>query len=138
MRKLLLAVFLVAAGSGMALAGTDQDAAGSGNAPGRVRFEDFAGRWCVTGAGINTFSKTQLLVEFPDGRTRTLQVEKMEFEGNRINIHWAPKGSQNNTWYELSDDKKLLVQLPNTSGDMGPRRELRRCPGAIRSNLFFR
>jgi hypothetical protein len=137
MRKVLLAAFLVAAGSGMALAGADQDAAGSSNSSGHLRFEDIAGRWCLTGGGVNTFSRTQLQVQFPNGGSRTLQVEKMEFENNRINIHWAPKGALNNTWYELSTDRKTLVQLPNTSGDMGPRRELRRCAGAA-SNLFFR
>ena len=113
MRKFLLASVFVIAGSHAALA--------SG-----VAFEDIIGRWCLSDSTDNiTFTKTESLVRFADGRNKTLTIEKVEVEKNTIHIYWAPHLGA--TLYELSDDRRTLVQLPNTAGDMGPRRQLRRC-----------
>jgi hypothetical protein len=114
MRKFLLASAVLVAGSNGAWA-TD------------VAFDDILGRWCVVGLGnSNTFSRTKLLVHFPNGNDRTLEILKTEINGNRIRIWWTYKPDAN-TVYEISGDRRTLVQLPNTSGDMGPRLELRRC-----------
>jgi hypothetical protein len=93
-----------------------------------VAIDDLLGRWCVTGSGnFNIFSKTQLLVQFPNGTSRTLEISRTEVNGNHINVYWAGKGGANNTIYDISDDRRTLVQVPNTTGDLGPRRELHRC-----------
>jgi hypothetical protein len=113
MLKLFLASVIIVAGSNRVLASD-------------VTFEDIVGRWCVSGI-FDTFSKTQLLVQFPDGQNKTLEIANIEIKKNQINIHWAPFKPLNNTVYELSHDKRTLVQLPNTGGDRGPRRELHRC-----------
>jgi hypothetical protein len=112
-RKFLLASVFVIAGSHPALASD-------------VAFEDIIGRWCLSESADNiTFTKTQSLVRFADGRNKTLTIEKIEVEKNAIHVYWAPHLGA--TIYELSDDRRTLVQLPNTAGDMGPRRQLRRC-----------
>jgi hypothetical protein len=93
----------------------------------RCGFDDILGRWCVVGLGnSNTFAKTKLLVQFPNGNNRALEILKTEINGNRIRIWWTYKPDAN-TVYEISGDRRTLVQLPNTSGDMGPRLELHRC-----------
>jgi hypothetical protein len=113
MRKFLLASVFVIAGSYPALAAD-------------VAFEDIIGRWCLSESTDNiTFTRTESLVSFADGRNKTLTIEKVEVEKNAIHIYWAPHLGA--TIYELSDDRRTLVQLPNTAGDMGPRRQLRRC-----------
>jgi hypothetical protein len=119
MPKLLLVLLIAAAGSSAALAAD-------------VDFEDILGRWCVADSGnANTFSKSQLLVESPQGWKRTLKIKKVQVNKNQIHIDWAPPFI--NSSYELSDDKRTLFQLPNVDengkaiGDKGPRRELHRC-----------
>ena len=119
MRKLLLALVIVAFGPNMALAAD-------------VAFEDIIGRWCVADSGsTNTFTESELLVTFPSGATRTLKIKKVTVDGKKIHIEWFPPYI--GTGYELSDNKRTLVQLPNIDqngkpiGDQGPRRELHRC-----------
>jgi hypothetical protein len=93
-----------------------------------VAIDDIIGRWCVSDSGnTNTFTRTKLFVESPKGWKRTLEIAKIEAKSNQINIYWSLKKANDNTVYELSADKRTLVQLPNTAGDMGPRRELHRC-----------
>jgi hypothetical protein len=112
MRKLLLAIVIVVAGSNGAMA-TD------------ATFDDILGRWCVAGLGnFNTFSKTELLVQFANGGSRKLAIFRTEVTGNRIHILWT---ATRDTYYDISDDRRTLVQVRNTSGDMGPRLELHRC-----------
>jgi hypothetical protein len=115
MRKFLLASVFVVAGSNSALASD-------------VAFEDMIGRWCLLSdsAASITFTKTESLVRFPDGQIKTTKIEKVEvIKNNTIAVYWLP--DRGATVYELSDDRRTLVQLPNTAGDMGPRRQLRRC-----------
>jgi hypothetical protein len=114
MRKFFTAAMIVVAGSNGAWAT-------------HVAFDDIVGRWCVAGLGnFNTFSKDQLLVQFPNGNSRTLGISKTEVNGNRIHIYWTIKANAD-TVYDISDDRRTLVQVPNSSGDMGPRLELHRC-----------
>jgi hypothetical protein len=76
----------------------------------------------------NIFTKSKLIVEFPNGKNKILEIAKVEvLDQNRIDVHWAPYGKLNNTIYELSADRRKLFQVANTGGDMGPRRELHRC-----------
>jgi len=114
MLRFLLASMIVVTGSNGALA-TD------------VAFDDILGRWCVVGSDIfNTFSTNRLLVQFPNGNSRTLGISKTEVDGNRIVVYWASK-ADGYTAYDISDNGRILVQIPSTDGDMGPRRELHRC-----------
>jgi hypothetical protein len=114
MRKLLLASVFVVAGLHSALASD-------------VAFEDMIGRWCVVGLGnINTFSKTQLFVQTPKGNSRTVEILKTQVDGNRIRIDFTIRPDAY-TVYELSADRRTLIQIPNSGGDMGPRYELHRC-----------
>jgi hypothetical protein len=113
MRKLLLASVFVIAGSHPGLASDEA-------------LEDIIGRWCLSDSTDNiTFTKTESLVHFADGRNKTLTIEKVELGKNTIHVYWAPHLGA--TVYELSDDGRTLVQQPNTAGDMGPRRQMRRC-----------
>jgi len=114
MRKFLLASLMIVAGSNAVTAAD-------------VAFKDIVGRWCSDSGNVVTFSKGQLLVHFKDGQSRVLKIANVEVNDNRLNIHWVPVKALNNTVYDLSGDKRTLVQLPNTGGDMGPRRELHRC-----------
>jgi hypothetical protein len=118
MCKFLLALAIAVVGSNAALAD--------------VAIEDILGRWCVADSGnFNTFSRAHLLVESPKGWKRTLVIANIKVEGNNIHFDWKPPYVGSN--YELSDDKRTLVQLPNVDetgkpiGDKGPRRELHRC-----------
>jgi hypothetical protein len=113
MRKFLLASVFVIAGSHSASASD-------------VAFQDIIGRWCLSDSADNiTFAKTESVVRFVDGRSKTLKIEKVEVNKNTLAVYWTATGGA--TVYELSDDRRTLVQLPNTAGDMGPRRQLRRC-----------
>jgi hypothetical protein len=114
MRKFLTAAMIVVAGSNGAWATN-------------AAFDDILGRWCVVGRGnFNTFSRDQLLVQFPNGSSRTLGILRTEVNGNRIHIYWTIKANAD-TVYDISDDRRILIQVPNSSGDMGPRLELHRC-----------
>lgn len=119
MRKLLFALVIVTFEPNMTLAA---DAA----------LEDIIGRWCVADSGnTNTFTKSELIVKFPSGQNRTLKIKKVTVHGDEIDIEWFPPYV--GTSYELSDNKRTLVQLPNVDengkpiGDRGPRLELHRC-----------
>ena len=119
MRKYLLALAIVAAWSNTAAAD-------------EVALYDILGRWCVADLGnFNTFSTTQLLVQFPNGNSKTLFIQNVKIDGSRIYIYW--KLPYISTGYELSNDKRTLIQLPNVDetgkpiGDKGPRLELHRC-----------
>ncbi len=119
MRKILLVLAFVTAWATTAAAD-------------KVAFDDILGRWCVANLGnFNTFSRTKLLVQFPNGSSKTLFIAKVIIDGNSIDISWKPPYV--GTGYELSNDKRTLIQLPNVDetgkpvGDKGPRLELHRC-----------
>jgi hypothetical protein len=92
-----------------------------------VAIDDLLGRWCQADGVTYTFTRTELNVGFTNGSKRTLKIAKTEVDKNQINVMWIPVKPDNNTWYELTADRRLLIQLANTTGDRGPRREFRRC-----------
>jgi hypothetical protein len=92
-----------------------------------VAMDDLLGRWCQSDGMTYTFTRSELNVGFTNGTKRTLKIAKIEVDKSQINIMWMPVKLDNNTWYELTADRRLLIQLANTTGDHGPRREFRRC-----------
>jgi hypothetical protein len=115
MRRFLLASVIVFAASNGAWA-TD------------AVFEDILGRGWVAGSDnfATFFSRDEMLVQPANGNSRTLKILRTEVTGNRIRIYWTFKANAD-TVYDISDDRRTLVQVPNSSGDMGPRLELHRC-----------
>ena len=123
MRKLLLA---------LAIASFAYDTSLAAN----LEIDDIIGNWCGDVSNY-TFSRTQLSVAALDLRNLkngpVLTITKIEGRADQIDVHWLPVKAGNFTRFELSPDKRLLIQLPNTNddgkviGDKGPRREFRRC-----------
>jgi hypothetical protein len=124
MRKLLLALAIAALAYGTSAAAN-------------LEIDDILGRWCGD-VGNYTFSRAQLSVARLDGKKLTngpvLKIAKTEGRADQIDVHWLPLKKEGNlTRFELSADKRLLIQLPNVNedgkaiGDKGPRREFRRC-----------
>jgi hypothetical protein len=93
-----------------------------------IEFDDVIGRWCGDITEY-TFSRTQLNVRwFKDNSKRTLMIDIEKPDDQTIAIYWLPKKPEGNlTWFSLSDDKRALIQEPQTKGDKGPRRKFRRC-----------
>jgi hypothetical protein len=54
-------------------------------------------------------------------------IDKVEPAGNRIVVYWKPVREGNSTGFELSGNKRTLIQQPQTEGDKGPRRVFHRC-----------
>jgi hypothetical protein len=124
MRKLLLA---------LAMTALTYDTSAAAN----LEIDDLLGRWCGDVANY-TFSRTQLSVVRLDGKKLAkgpvLTIAKTEGRADQIDVYWLPvKKADNFTRFELSTNKRLLIQLPNADedgkaiGDKGPRREFRRC-----------
>jgi hypothetical protein len=91
---------------------------------------DLYGRWCPNDNAFSyTFSQKQLHVVFRDGKTRDLTIKKVEYDANdsSLQIFWLPDRPGNSTSYTMSPDRQMLIQMPQTEGDKGPRRELHRC-----------
>jgi hypothetical protein len=123
MRKLLLA---------LAMTALMYDTSAAAN----LEIDDILGRWCGDVSNY-TFSRTQLSVARLDRKKLTngpvLKIAKTEGRPDQIDVYWVPLKADNFTQFELSTDKRLLIQLPNADedgkaiGDKGPRREFRRC-----------
>ena len=123
MRKLLLALAMTALTYDMSAAA-------------KLELADIVGHWCGDVANY-TFSRTQLSVARLDRKKLingpVLKIAKTEGRADQIDVHWLPVKADNVTRFELSTDKRLLIQLPNVNedgkaiGDKGPRREFRRC-----------
>lgn len=101
-----------------------------------VAVDDIIGRWCVDNGNQNVFTRTQLTVIFPNNSQSIFKIEKIDAKGARLYVQWERKSvvaagsrdwGKNITGYELSADKRILIQLPGETGDKGPRRQLRRC-----------
>ncbi len=90
-----------------------------------AEFEDIIGRWCVDNGNYNIFTSNKLTVIFPDGEKRVLIIGKVDTDGDRIHIEW---NDNTFTAYELSANKRTLIQLPAETADKSfPRRVLKRC-----------
>jgi hypothetical protein len=87
---------------------------------------DIMGRWCGDTTAYN-FTPAQLTVTFFDGHPqRVLRIKSIEIlQGNLMNVIWDPRDGGNTVFQEFTGN--TMVQAPNTGGDMGPRREFRRC-----------
>lgn len=95
-----------------------------------ITIGDIVGRWCGDQL-IYTFSRTDMVVT-PLGNKDLKHpphwlIDKVGTNGNRILVYWKPARDGNNTGFELSGDKRTLVQQPQTEGDKGPRRVFHRC-----------
>lgn len=100
-----------------------------------VSQNDLVGRWCGEITDYK-FTAKKLDVTFHKGGSRVLEIDKITVKDRIISIEWAGKrkdNSPNATSFELDDNQKSLIQLPNLDeegkplGDKGPRRVFRRC-----------
>lgn len=95
-----------------------------------VELADIKGRWCSDTSDY-TFSSTQLHVVLHSGKTpkhgNYLKIAGTDVNGDRITVKWKPEKPGNSTEFELSKNRRELVQLPQSEGDKGPRRVFHRC-----------
>jgi hypothetical protein len=95
-----------------------------------ITIGDIVGRWCGDQSNY-TFSRTDMMVT-PVGANRLTHpphwlIDKVEANGNRIEVFWKPARPGNSTDFELGGDRRSLIQQPQTEGDKGPRRVFHRC-----------
>jgi hypothetical protein len=95
-----------------------------------ITIGDIVGRWCGEHSNY-TFSRTDMVVT-PVGNWQLTHaphwvIDKVETTGNQIEVFWKPARAGNSTAFELSGDRRTLVQQPQTEGDKGPRRAFHRC-----------
>ena len=95
-----------------------------------VELNDLLGRWCGEASNY-VFSHTQLAVELHSGgrpkHGPVLKISSATGKGAHITIEWKPVKPGNSTGFELSENRRELVQVPQTKGDKGPRRVFHRC-----------
>ena len=89
----------------------------------KLSANDLMGRWC----GETTdyiFTRKDLTVTFHDDKSKRVMpiADIILRDGSWLNVMW---GKDSGTGFEFDSGK--LIQRPNTSGDMGPRRVFRRC-----------
>jgi len=111
---------------GMGIAALMSQAAAARN----ITIGDIVGRWCGDHSNY-TFSRTDMVVT-PVGSWQLTHaphwvIDKVEANGNQIEVFWRPARAGNSTAFELSGDKRTLIQQPQTAGDKGPRRVFHRC-----------
>jgi hypothetical protein len=108
---------------GLAIALTFFGASGASQA---FDYADIEGKWCGDNV-IYTFTPDQMIVAFYDNTpARYYKVNKYENAADRIRVHWLRDGKELTTGFADFGNKQM-AQLPNTAGDMGPRRNFRRC-----------
>jgi hypothetical protein len=95
-----------------------------------VKLADILGRWCGD-TSTYTFSRSELSVTLHSGKTPkhgpVLKIAGSTSKGSHINLQWKPEKPGNSTDFELSDNRRELVQIQQTKGDKGPRRVFHRC-----------
>jgi hypothetical protein len=95
-----------------------------------IELADILGRWCGD-TSTYVFSRSELSVTLFSGRTPkhgpVLKIAGVESKGSHINVQWKPEKPGNSTDFELSDNRRELVQIQQTKGDKGPRRVFHRC-----------
>ena len=90
-----------------------------------LTIEDILGRWCGDTTNYQ-FARDRLTVTFHNGSPRrVLTIERVEGSPDWLDVHWENAG--NTVFTDFSDDKRVMHQAANTSGDNGPRRRFRRC-----------
>jgi hypothetical protein len=111
--------------------GLEQANPKSGESPvSEVSIDDMVGRWCGDHSNY-TFSRTGMVVT-PVGNWKLTHaphwtIDRVEADGNQVEVFWKPAKPGNSTAFELRDDGDTLIQLPQTAGDKGPRRVFHRC-----------
>jgi len=91
----------------------------------KLKHSDILGIWCGDKSKY-VFTRQSLTVTwFGSSDRRVLPVREWVFSETWIDVKWKPKG--NTVFAEFSKDGRTMVQRPNTTGDMGPRRLFRRC-----------
>ncbi len=95
-----------------------------------ITIGDIVGRWCGEQSNY-TFSRTDMVVT-PRGNVKLTHaphwvIDKVEANGNHIQVFWTPARPGNSTAFELGGDRRTLIQQPQTAGDKGPRRVFHRC-----------
>jgi hypothetical protein len=89
-------------------------------------FSDIEGKWCGD-TSIYTFTRRQLIVTFYDRTpTRRYEITNYEYGDDMIKVLWLRDGEELYTLFGNFRGERM-TQLPQTTGDKGPRREFRRC-----------
>jgi len=93
-----------------------------------ITIGDIVGRWCGDQLSY-TFSRTDMIVTTNKELKHPPHwlIDKVEPNGNQIVVFWKPARPGNSTGFELSGNKRTLVQQPQSEGDKGPRRVFHRC-----------
>ena len=95
-----------------------------------LSIDDILGTWCGTVTNY-AFSRTELNVTPLKGQTLThgtvLTIAKVVGRPTQIDVYWLPPRPDNYTKFELSSDRKSLIQVRETVGDKGPERRFHRC-----------
>ena len=109
-------VLVFAASDGRAQRGSSSEA---------LSADTLLGRWCGDITAY-TFTRDKLVVTFFNGSPqRTLRIKEINVGDSWIEVVWDRRDGGNTVFQEFTDNS--MVQAPNTSGDMGPRRFFRRC-----------
>jgi hypothetical protein len=95
-----------------------------------ITIGDIVGRWCGEHSNY-TFSRTDMVVTPLGDWTLTHAphwvIDKVQANGNQIEVFWKPARPGNSTAFELAGNRRTLTQQPQTEGDKGPRRIFHRC-----------
>jgi hypothetical protein len=98
------------------------------NSASGLTYASIEGKWCTSG-GIITFTRKTMIVSFYDKTpSRRYNITKYKPADTTVTVEWMRDREEQTTDYsEFSADGKIMVQMPQASGDKGPRREFRRC-----------
>jgi hypothetical protein len=96
-----------------------------GKAQNALSADVLLGRWCGEITAYS-FTRDRLTVTFFNGSPqRILRIKTVNVGDGWIEVVWDPRDGNNTVFEEFTSNS--MVQAPNTTGDMGPRREFRRC-----------
>lgn len=91
----------------------------------QIGADDLMGKWCGDISNY-VFTRQRLVVTWHDrDDRRVMAIKKIVEGGSWLDVHWSEGG--NTVFKDFSDDRNVMFQAANTSGDMGPRRRFRRC-----------
>jgi hypothetical protein len=106
------------------------------NSASAVEIDELVGHWCGGKQRLDSvFTPTDLAVIRYDGEGSkhgpVLKIAKVESGPDRfpdrIRTYWTPFEPGKFTSFELSTNKRQLIQIPNSGGDNGARRVFTRC-----------
>jgi len=98
------------------------------NSASGLTYASIEGKWCSSG-GIITFTRREMIIGFYDKTpSRRYRITKYWPGGTTVTVEWMRgKEKQTTDYSEFSANGKTMVQMPQESGDKGPRREFKRC-----------